>query len=105
MRHYNVLSCPCEGEEGGPSYVREALSLLGAERIDHGIRSLEDPALVAAMVKSQVPITLCPLSNLKLQVYKGQLEDRIRQVLASGMRVTINSDDPAYFGRWAVGDE
>ncbi|KIZ07530.1 adenosine deaminase [Monoraphidium neglectum] len=92
------------GEEGGPSYVREALSLLGAERIDHGIRSLEDPALVAAMVKSQVPITLCPLSNLKLQVYKGQLEDRIRQVLASGMRVTINSDDPAYFGSYVSGN-
>ncbi|KIZ07529.1 adenosine deaminase [Monoraphidium neglectum] len=92
------------GEEGGPSYVREALSLLGAERIDHGIRSLEDPALVAAMVKSQVPITLCPLSNVRLQVYKGQLEDRIRQVLASGMRVTINSDDPAYFGSYVSGN-
>jgi adenosine deaminase len=92
------------GEEGGPAYVREALGLLGVERIDHGIRSIEDPELVAAMVAKGVAITLCPLSNLRLQVYSGQLEAKIREVLSSGLRVTINSDDPAYFGAYVAGN-
>jgi adenosine deaminase len=79
--------------------VADAIRLLGVERVDHGIRALEDPALVAVMADSRLPITFCPLSNLRLQVYKGQLEERVREVLASGIKVTINSDDPAYFGR------
>jgi adenosine deaminase len=91
------------GEEGGPSYVADAIRLLRVERVDHGIRALEDPDLVAAMAESGLPITLCPISNLRLQVYKGQLEERVREVLRSGIKVTINSDDPAYFGRWEGG--
>ena len=82
--------------------MADAIRLLGVERVDHGIRALEDPALVAVMADSRLPITFCPLSNLRLQVYKGQLEERVREVLASGIKVTINSDDPAYFGRWVT---
>jgi adenosine deaminase len=89
-----------QGEEGGAHYVWDAIRALRVERIDHGIRALEDPQLVAAMAAARLPITLCPLSNLRLQVYAGELEARVREVLASGLAVTINSDDPAYFGRW-----
>ncbi|KAI8473966.1 MAG: adenosine deaminase [Monoraphidium minutum] len=92
------------GEEGGPAYVAQALALLRAERIDHGIRALEDPTLAAAMAAAAVPITLCPLSNLRLRVYDGQLEARVRAVLASGLAVTLNSDDPAYFGAYVAGN-
>ena len=81
----------------------EAIRALRVERVDHGIRALEDPQLVAAMAAARLPITLCPLSNLLLQVYAGELEARVREVLASGIAVTINSDDPAYFGRWVWG--
>ncbi|KAI8473965.1 MAG: hypothetical protein J3K34DRAFT_155829 [Monoraphidium minutum] len=90
------------GEEGGPAYVAQALSLLRVERVDHGIRALEDPTLVAAMAAAAVPITLCPISNLRLRVYDGQLEARVRAVLASGLAVTLNSDDPAYFGAYVA---
>ncbi|KAF8068440.1 Pcca [Scenedesmus sp. PABB004] len=86
------------GEEGGPDYVWSALRDLRVARVDHGIRSIEDPALVAYMAAARTPITLCPLSNLRLKVYAGQLEAKLREVLGSGLFVTINSDDPAFFG-------
>eukprot|EP00775_Hariotina_reticulata_P007145 gene7145-7360_t len=86
------------GEEGGPEYVWEALKVLGVERVDHGIRTLEDTTLVQYMADNKVPITLCPLSNLRLQVYAGSLEEKIKEILATGIVVTLNSDDPAYFG-------
>eukprot|EP00887_Chlorella_sp_A99_P000532 scaffold17.g532.t1 len=87
------------GEEGGPGYVWQAIEKLKVERVDHGIRSLEDPKLVALLAERRLPITLCPLSNLLLNVYAGSLEERLRQLLLdSPILVTINSDDPAYFG-------
>ncbi|MGP3999478.1 adenosine deaminase [Streptomyces sp. 8N706] len=86
------------GEEGPPSYVWEALDVLGVDRVDHGVRSLEDPALVDRLVADQVPLTVCPLSNVRLRVY-DQLEDHpLRRMLDAGLLVTVNSDDPAYFG-------
>lgn len=91
------------GEEGPPSYVWGALDTLGAERIDHGVRSLEDPELVSRLVAGQVPLTVCPFSNVALQVV-GRLEDHpLPAMVEAGMQVTVNSDDPAYFGGY-VGD-
>jgi adenosine deaminase len=91
------------GEEGPPAYVWEALDGLGAERIDHGVRSLEDPELVARLVADRIPLTVCPLSNVALRVV-DRLEDHpLPRLLEAGVRVTINSDDPAYFGGY-VGD-
>jgi adenosine deaminase len=91
------------GEEGPPSYVWEALDLLGVERIDHGVRSLEDPALIERLVTDRIPLTVCPLSNVALRVV-DRLEDHpLPELLEAGIRVTINSDDPAYFGGY-IGD-
>lgn len=86
------------GEEGGPDYVWEALDLLGAERIDHGIRSLEDDALVRRLVADQIPLTVCPLSNVRLRAVPSIEEHPLPKMLDLGLKVTINSDDPAYFG-------
>ncbi|WP_269937711.1 adenosine deaminase [Arthrobacter sp. HY1533] len=86
------------GEEGPPSYVSDALDLLGAERIDHGIRSMEDPALVARLAAEQVPLTVCPLSNVRLRAVDTLAEHPLPQMLAAGLNVCVNSDDPAYFG-------
>jgi adenosine deaminase len=89
------------GEEGPPSYVWEALDVLGAERIDHGVRALEDPDLVRRLVDEEVPLTVCPLSNVALRVV-DRLEDHVLgDLLDQGVTVTINSDDPAYFGGYA----
>ncbi len=86
------------GEEGPPAYVDGALDVLKVERIDHGVRSEEDPALMQRLVKSQMPLTVCPLSNLKLCVVKNLRDHNLARLLRAGLRVTINSDDPAYFG-------
>lgn len=86
------------GEEGPPAYVVEALDLLGSARIDHGVRSVEDPALVARLAREAIPLTVCPLSNLRLCVFGSMAEHTLAQLLAAGVRVTVNSDDPAYFG-------
>ncbi len=86
------------GEEGPPQYVWEALDILGAERIDHGNRALEDAALVNRLVVDQVPLTVCPLSNLKLQVVRRLEDHPLRDMLQLGLNVSINSDDPSYFG-------
>jgi adenosine deaminase len=86
------------GEEGPPAYVVEALDLLGAARIDHGVRSVEDPALVERLVREAVPLTVCPLSNLRLCVFPEMTRHTLPQLLAAGAKVTVNSDDPAYFG-------
>lgn len=91
------------GEEGPPEYVWEALDVLGAERIDHGNRALEDEALVRRLVADQVPLTVCPYSNVKLRVV-DRLEDHpLRRMLDLGLNVSINSDDPSYFGGY-IGD-
>ncbi|MDK2981595.1 MAG: adenine deaminase [Chloroflexota bacterium] len=86
------------GEEGPAEYVWEALRLLGSQRIDHGVRSVEDPELLQYLKDKHIPLTVCPLSNVKLCVFPSMKEHNIKQLLDMGLRVTINSDDPAYFG-------
>lgn len=86
------------GEEGPAAYIREALDELGALRIDHGVRCLEDPALVDRLAAERIPLTVCPLSNVRLGVFPRIEEHPIARLMASGLRVTVNSDDPAYFG-------
>jgi len=90
------------GEEGPPDYVREALDLLHVDRIDHGNRSLEDPELVARLARSAMTLTVCPLSNVKLCVVDSMEAHPIDRMLALGLRATINSDDPAYFGGYVA---
>jgi len=86
------------GEEGPPEYVWEALDVLGVDRIDHGNRALEDPALVARLARDGMTLTVCPLSNLKLRVVDDLTRHPLKRMLDLGLRATINSDDPAYFG-------
>ena len=91
------------GEEGPPEYVWGALDILGAERIDHGNRALEDEALVKRLVADQIPLTVCPLSNVKLRVVENLEDHPLRRMLDLGLNVSINSDDPSYFGGY-IGD-
>ena len=86
------------GEEGPPAYIWSALDDLRVERIDHGVRCVEDPALVERLAAERVPLTVCPLSNVKLCVYKTMAEHQLPAMLAAGLCATVNSDDPAYFG-------
>jgi adenosine deaminase len=86
------------GEEGPAAYIREALDLLKVVRIDHGVRCDEDPALVAELAARRMPLTVCPLSNVKLCVYKQMADHNLAKLLGQGVCITINSDDPAYFG-------
>jgi adenosine deaminase len=86
------------GEEGPPSYVWEALDLLGVGRIDHGNRSLDDQALVGRLAREQLALTVCPLSNLRLRVVDELVHHPLRRMMDKGLLVTMNSDDPAYFG-------
>jgi adenosine deaminase len=86
------------GEEGPAEYVWEAIERLGVQRIDHGVRSIEDPKLIDYLVENQIALTVCPLSNIKLCVFDEMGQHNIKQLLDLGVRVTINSDDPAYFG-------
>ncbi|MFG2597285.1 adenosine deaminase [Streptomyces sp. NPDC048462] len=91
------------GEEGPPAYIREALDVLGVERIDHGLRCMEDPELVERLVADRVPLTLCPLSNVRLRAIDTLEEHPLRAMMDAGLLCTVNSDDPAYFGGY-VGD-
>ncbi len=86
------------GEEGPPAYIETALDLLKVERIDHGVRCLEDAALTARLAKDGVPLTVCPLSNVKLCVFDDIAKHNLRSLLDAGLVATVNSDDPAYFG-------
>ncbi len=86
------------GEEGPPEYIWQALDLLGVSRIDHGVRCTEDQKLVQRLVQKQMPLTVCPLSNIKLRVFDKMEDHNLKKMLDQGIRVTINSDDPAYFG-------
>jgi len=86
------------GEEGPPAYIWEALDVLGAERIDHGVRCLDDDALVDRLVADRIPLTVCPLSNVRLRVVDTMRNHPLRRMLQRGLMVTVNSDDPAYFG-------
>ncbi|MFF9014852.1 adenosine deaminase [Streptomyces sp. NPDC014870] len=91
------------GEEGPPEYIREALDVLGVERVDHGLRCMEDPELVSRLVRDRVPLTLCPLSNVRLRAIDVIEDHPLAAMLDAGLVATVNSDDPAYFGGY-VGD-
>jgi len=86
------------GEEGPPAYIESALDVLHVERIDHGVRCTESPALVARLAALRMPLTVCPLSNVKLCVFKDLSQHNLKTLLDAGLCVTVNSDDPAYFG-------
>lgn len=86
------------GEEGPPDYIWQALELLQVSRIDHGVRAIEDDRLMKRLIETKMPLTVCPLSNLKLCVFKTLKEHNLKRILDQGVCVTVNSDDPAYFG-------
>ena len=86
------------GEEGPPEYITEALDLLHAERIDHGVRCMEDSDLVARLAEEQIPLTVCPLSNVRLCVFESMSQHPLKRMMDAGLLVTVNSDDPPYFG-------
>lgn len=86
------------GEEGPPAYIWSALDVLKVERIDHGVQAMKDPALMARLVKDRIPLTVCPLSNLKLRVVSNLAQHNLGQLLQAGIVATVNSDDPSYFG-------
>ena len=90
------------GEEGPPEYIRQALDDLGAARIDHGVRCVEDPGLVRRLREEQVPLTVCPLSNVRLRVFPSLEEHPVKRMLGEGLCMTVNSDDPAYFGGYVA---
>ena len=97
-RESGLLAVAHAGEEGPPDYVWEALDILEVRRIDHGVRSIEDERLVGRLVEEQIPLTVCPLSNVKLRVFPNLKAHNLKQLLERGLLVTVNSDDPAYFG-------
>ena len=90
------------GEEGPPEYIWQALDVLEARRIDHGVRCLEDDRLVARLAAEQIPLTVCPFSNVKLRVFASLQEHDLPALVRRGLLVTINSDDPAYFGGYVA---
>lgn len=90
------------GEEGPPAYIAAALDVLGAERIDHGVRCVEDPALVQRLARERVPLTVCPFSNVRLRVFDTLADHNLPALLAAGLCATVNSDDPAYFGGYVA---
>ena len=97
-RDAGLLTVAHAGEEGPPEYIREALDLLKVRRVDHGVRCLEDRKLVERLVAEQIPLTVCPLSNVKLRVFDTLSQHNLVRLLDAGLCVTVNSDDPAYFG-------
>jgi adenosine deaminase len=102
-RAEGFLTVAHAGEEAGPEYVWEALNLLKVSRVDHGVRSLEDPSLVAHLVAERIPLTVCPLSNVRLRVVPNLAAHPLKRMMDAGLLCTCNSDDPAYFGGY-VGD-
>ena len=101
-RSEGLLTVAHAGEEGPPEYVSEALDLLQVKRVDHGVRSAEDPALLARLVRDRVPLTVCPLSNVRLRVFDRMEDHNLKHLLRQGLCVTVNSDDPAYFGGYVA---
>ena len=97
-RDEGLLTVAHAGEEGPPEYIWQALDLLKVSRIDHGVRCIEDPKLVKRLADEQVPLTVCPLSNVKLGVFRSLAEHNLKKLLDLGLCVTVNSDDPAYLG-------
>lgn len=102
-RAEGFLTVAHAGEEGPPEYVWEALDLLKVSRVDHGVRCMEDPKLVERLVRDRIPLTVCPLSNLRLKVVRDLADHPLKRMLDAGLVATCNSDDPAYFGGY-VGD-
>jgi len=101
-RSEGLLTVAHAGEEGPPEYVSEALDLLHVKRIDHGVRSEEDPVLLARLARERVPLTVCPLSNVRLRVFERMEDHNLKRLLRRGLCVTVNSDDPAYFGGYVA---
>jgi adenosine deaminase len=101
-RREGFLTVAHAGEEGPPEYIYEALDLLKVKRIDHGVRCEEDPRLVDRLVRERMPLTVCPLSNIKLKVFGNVEAHNIKRLLERGLCVTVNSDDPAYFGGYLL---
>jgi len=97
-RKEGFLTVAHAGEEGSPEYIWEAINLLKVSRIDHGVRCLEDQKLVEYLKETQIPLTVCPLSNVKLKVFQTMKDHNLKTLLELGLCVTVNSDDPAYFG-------
>jgi len=101
-RREGLLTVAHAGEEGPPEYIVEALDLLKVSRIDHGVRCEENAALVERLVREQVPLTVCPLSNVKLCVYQRIEDHNLKRLLDHGLKVMVNSDDPSYFGGYVL---
>lgn len=101
-RAEGFLAVAHAGEEGPPEYIWQALDLLKVNRIDHGVRAAEDPDLLDRLADEQVPLTVCPLSNIKLCVFPDMAQHNILELLERGLNVTVNSDDPAYFGGYVL---
>ncbi|MHA5801281.1 adenosine deaminase [Pseudomonas aeruginosa] len=101
-RSEGFLTVAHAGEEGPPEYIWEALDLLKVERIDHGVRAFEDERLMRRLIDEQIPLTVCPLSNTKLCVFDDMSQHTILDMLERGVKVTVNSDDPAYFGGYVT---
>ncbi|ERP95884.1 adenine deaminase [Marinobacter sp. ES-1] len=101
-RAEGFLAVAHAGEEGPPEYIWQALDLLKVNRIDHGVRAAEDPDLLDRLADEQVPLTVCPLSNIKLCVFPDMAQHNILELLECGLNVTVNSDDPAYFGGYVL---
>nr|VFK13582.1 MAG: adenosine deaminase [Candidatus Kentron sp. LPFa]VFK29531.1 MAG: adenosine deaminase [Candidatus Kentron sp. LPFa] len=97
-RSEGFLTVAHAGEEGPPEYIRQALDFLAVSRIDHGVRCMEDAALARRLAEEGIPLTVCPLSNVKLRVFDTMADHNLKVLLDRGIRATINSDDPAYFG-------
>ena len=101
-RSEGLLAVAHAGEEGPPAYIADALDLLQVQRIDHGVRCEEDEALVERLIRGRVPLTVCPLSNVKLKIYDRMESHNLKRLLDRGLCVTVNSDDPAYFGGYLL---
>jgi adenine deaminase len=101
-REHGLLTVAHAGEEGPPAYIYEALDILAVRRIDHGVRSEEDSALVHRLARERIGLTVCPLSNVKLGVFDGIERHNLKRLLEAGLCVTVNSDDPAYFGGYLL---
>ena len=95
---YGFITVAHAGEEGPPEYIWEALNLLNVKRIDHGVQCLKDKKLVEELSKNQIPLTVCPLSNIKLRVFNELKDHNLKKMLDKKLMVMVNSDDPAYFG-------
>jgi adenosine deaminase len=101
-RSEGLLTVAHAGEEGPPAYITEALDILGVRRIDHGVRCEESPALLSRLARERIPLTVCPLSNIKLKVFAGMEAHNLKRLLDQGLCITVNSDDPAYFGGYLL---